>query len=117
MLGYAAELILDAWRSFDHARPGQPLPGPRHHELLARALPAGPLAPREALDAAADVLDVSLSQSRPRYFAYIASSGLEIGVLADALMASHDVNVAVSAGRGRPARGPDHPLGGGVHRL
>ena len=75
MLGYAAELILDAWRSFDQARPGQPLPGLRHHELLARGLPAGPLAPRAALDAAADVLDVSLSQSRPRFFAYIALLG------------------------------------------
>ena len=52
----------------------------------------------EALDAAADVLDRSLAQTRPRYFAYIGSSGLEIGVLGDALMASHDVNVANSAG-------------------
>ena len=98
VLDYAAQLILDAWRSFDHARPGQPVPGARHHELLSGGLPPGPMAPRAALDAAADVLDVSLSQSRPRFFAYIASSGLEIGVLADALMASHDVNVAVSAG-------------------
>ncbi len=98
VLEHAARLILDTWRSFDHARPGQPLPAERHHELLSRALPAAPSDPAKALDAAADVLDVSLAQSRPRFFAYIGSSGLEIGVLGDALMASHDVNVAVSAG-------------------
>ncbi len=98
VLEYAAQLVLNAWQSFDHARPGQPLPTARHHELLSRGLPRAPSDPAQALGNAADVLDVSLSQSRPRFFAYIGSSGLEIGVLADALMASHDVNVAVSAG-------------------
>ncbi len=98
VLEHAASLILGAWKSFDHARPGQPEPGERHLELLSRGLPLAPADPRAMLDAAADVLDVSLAQSRPRYFAYIGSSGLEIGVLGDALMASHDVNVAVSAG-------------------
>jgi aromatic-L-amino-acid decarboxylase len=98
VLDHATKLILSAWRSFDNARPGQPLPEQRHHELLSLPLPDGQSDPCAALDAAADVLDVSLAQSRPRYFAYIGSSGLEIGVLADALMASHDVNVAVSSG-------------------
>ena len=98
VLEHAAELIAEAWRSFDHPRPGQPLPNARTHDLLSRPLPATSHDPDEALDAAADVLDRSLAQSRPRWFAYIGSSGLEIGVLADALMASHDVNVANSAG-------------------
>jgi aromatic-L-amino-acid/L-tryptophan decarboxylase len=98
VLDHARQLILSAWRSFDHARPDQPAPGERHLELLSRDLPQAPSDARAALDAAADVLDVSLSQSRPRYLAYIGSSGLEIGVLGDALMASHDVNVAVSSG-------------------
>lgn len=98
VLEHAARLILAAWKSFDHARPGQPLPNERHHALLRESLPEQTSHPQDALDAAADVLDVSLSQSRPRYFAYIGSSGLEIGVLGDALMASHDVNVAVSSG-------------------
>jgi aromatic-L-amino-acid decarboxylase len=98
VLDHAARLILEAWRSFDHARPTQPLPSERHHELLSRPLPAAPSEPVAALEAAADVLDVSLAQSRPRFFAYIGSSGLEIGVLGDALMASHDVNVATSSG-------------------
>ena len=98
VLEHAAELILSSWQSFDRARPHQPLPSARHVELLSRPLPGAGCDPNAALDAAADVLDVSLAQSRPRYFAYIGSSGLEIGVLGDALMASHDVNVAVSAG-------------------
>ena len=98
VLEHAAELILASWQSFDQARPNQPLPDARHVELLSRPLPHGGCEPNVALDAAAEVLDVSLAQSRPRYFAYIGSSGLEIGVLGDALMASHDVNVAVSAG-------------------
>jgi aromatic-L-amino-acid decarboxylase len=98
VLEHAANLILASWRSFDHARPQQPVPVARHFDLLARALPDEGSSAIAALDAAADVLDVSLAQARPRFFAYIGSSGLEIGVLGDALMASHDVNVAVSAG-------------------
>src|SRR5918997_2580360 len=61
-------------------------------------VPERPSDPRGCLDAAAQVLDVSIAQPRPRYFAYVGSSGLEIGVLGDALMAVHDVNVAVHAG-------------------
>ncbi len=98
VLDHAARLILATWKSFDHARPAQPLPSERQLARLRRSLPAAPSDPVAALDAAADVLDVSLAQSRPRFFAYIGSSGLEIGVLGDALMASHDVNVAVTAG-------------------
>jgi aromatic-L-amino-acid decarboxylase len=98
VLEHASGLILSAWKSFDRARPGQPLPTERHHQLLREDLPEQGSDPAGGLDAAADVLDVSLAQSRPRYFAYIGSSGLEISVLGDALMASHDVNVAVSSG-------------------
>ena len=98
VLEHAAELIAEAWRSFDQPRPGQPLPNEHTHELLSRPLPRAPSDPTSSLDAAVDVLDRSLAQARPRFFAYIGSSGLEIGVLADALMASHDVNVANSAG-------------------
>ncbi len=98
VLEHAAELIDEAWRSFDHPRPGQPLPDQNTRELLSRPIPTTPSDANTALDQAADVLDRSLAQARPRWFAYIGSSGLEIGVLADALMASHDVNVANSAG-------------------
>jgi aromatic-L-amino-acid decarboxylase len=52
----------------------------------------------EALDEAAEALDQSLAQSRPRYLAYIGSSGLEIGALADLLAHSYDPNLALHAG-------------------
>jgi aromatic-L-amino-acid decarboxylase len=98
VLEHAAGLVLRAWEDFDHPRPTQPAVAQLHRDLLSRPLPLSPSDPRTALDLAADVLDVSLTQSRPRFFAYVGSSGLEIGVLGDALMASHDVNAAVTAG-------------------
>jgi len=98
ILRHAEGLILQAWRSFDHARPTQPPVGDQLRELLSMPVPERPSDPRACLDAAAQVLDVSIAQPRPRYFAYVGSSGLEIGVLGDALMACHDVNVAVHAG-------------------
>ena len=51
-----------------------------------------------ALAEAARVLDASISPSRPLYLGYIGSTGLEIGVLASALMATYDANLAVAAG-------------------
>ena len=98
VLRHAEHLILEAWRSFDHARPTQPPVGDEIRALLTRPLPEGPSDARGCLDDAARVLDVSIAQPRPRFFAYVGSSGLEIGVLGDALMACHDVNVAVHAG-------------------
>jgi aromatic-L-amino-acid decarboxylase len=98
VLEHAAALILETWRSFDSARAGQPLPSERDLALLRESLPQFPGEGAAALDAAARVLDASLTQARPRFFGWIGGSGLEIGVLGDALMASHDVNVALSAG-------------------
>jgi aromatic-L-amino-acid decarboxylase len=51
-----------------------------------------------ALDDAAQALDESLAPARPRYFAFVGSSGLEVGVLADALASCYDVNLATHAG-------------------
>jgi aromatic-L-amino-acid decarboxylase len=102
VLEHAKELILETWRSLDSARAGQPLPSERQLALLAEPLPWAAGDAATALDAAASVLDVSLSQTRPRMFAWIGGSGLEIGVLGDALMASHDVNVAVASGAATP---------------
>ena len=102
VLEHAMELILETWRSLDTARADQPLPTARHLALLSEPLPWGPADPAAALDAAAAVLDVSLTQARPRMFGWIGGSGLEIGVLGDALMASHDVNVAVASGAATP---------------
>jgi aromatic-L-amino-acid/L-tryptophan decarboxylase len=51
-----------------------------------------------ALKDAARILDASISPSRPLYVGYIGSTGLEIGVLASALAATYDANLAVAAG-------------------
>ncbi len=51
----------------------------------------------EALDDAARILDESIAQPRPRYFAFIGSSGLEIGTIADLLAHTYDINLAVDA--------------------
>jgi aromatic-L-amino-acid decarboxylase len=102
VLEHAAALILETWRSFDSARAGQPAAGDLERALLEQPLPWDPLDAVAGLDAAAALLDVSISQTRPRFFAWIGGSGLEIGVIADALMASHDVNVAVKSGAATP---------------
>jgi aromatic-L-amino-acid decarboxylase len=97
VLGAAAAVVADAWRSFDTARPTQPPIGERLQSLLAERLPS---APEPALDVLADavrVLDASLAQPRPRFFAFVGSSGLEIGVLGDLLASCFDVNLAVWA--------------------
>ncbi len=96
-LRHAADIVAHAWREFDQARE-EVAPSP---ELLARLrerLPEQPGDVIEDLDLASDVLDASLAQSRPRYFAYIGSSGLEVGALADLLAHSYDINLALDAG-------------------
>ena len=91
-------VICEAWASFDAPRASEP----ELDEALAARLEA-PL-PEDAgdveavLDDAAHVLDASISPSRPLYLGYIGSTGLEIGVLASALSATYDVNLAVAAG-------------------
>lgn len=91
-------LLLETWRSFDRAREGQPPIDPALLETLGRPLPEEGADELEALRVASRVLDESIEQPRPRYLAYVGSSGLEIGVLGDALMSCHDINVAVDAG-------------------
>ena len=96
-LAHAAQIVARAWRDFDQAREVETLPSA---ELLARLredLPEEPGDVIAGLDLAADVLDASLAQSRPRYFAYIGSSGLEVGALADLLAHSYDINLALDA--------------------
>jgi aromatic-L-amino-acid/L-tryptophan decarboxylase len=94
----AAAIVADAWRSFDHARPGEPAIDERLRELLRAELPGNGSSVLAALDDAARVLDVSIAQPRPRFFAFVGSSGLEIGVLGDILASCFDVNLAVWAG-------------------
>lgn len=90
----AFEILRAAWESFDSARPGQPPTSADSLELLARGLPRDGIGAISALREAECFLDESLAQSRPRFFGYVGSSGLEVGVLAEALSASHDVNMA-----------------------
>ena len=93
----AAKLIEQAWASFDQARPEEPPLDERVRSLLAADLPVEPRGVDEVLDDAARILDESIAQPRPRYFAFIGSSGLEIGVIGDAIAAAYDVNLAVDA--------------------
>ena len=98
ILGDLERFICEAWASFDAPRTSEP----QLDEMLIGRLDA--LLPEEAGDAeaalkdAARILDASISPSRPLYLGYIGSTGLEIGVLASALAATYDANLAVTAG-------------------
>ncbi len=96
-LEHAAKLVAEAWRSFDRFRPEEPALDDRVRELLTAGLPDGPVPVHEALDDTARILDESIAQPRPRYFAFIGSSGLEIGAIADLLAHTYDINLAVDA--------------------
>jgi aromatic-L-amino-acid/L-tryptophan decarboxylase len=96
-LEYGLDLVRQAWGSFDEARPDQPPVSHRTLGLLGNDLPEAGIGVEAALGDAAGVLDESLSHSRPRFFGYVGSSGLESAVLADALSASHDVNLAAES--------------------
>ena len=96
-LARAAELIGEAWRSFDHFRPGQPPIGERIRALTALRLPEGPSPALDVLDDAALALDESIAQPRPRFFAFVGSSALEIAVIGDALASCFDPNLAAWA--------------------
>jgi aromatic-L-amino-acid decarboxylase len=97
ILAHAAKLVEEAWRSFDRYRPEEPPLDERVRRLLGAGLPDGPAAAHEALDDAARILDESIAQPRPRYFAFIGSSGLEIGAVGDLLAHTYDINLAVDA--------------------
>ena len=93
-LDTAFAILREAWEGFDTARPGQPPPSEDTLELLSQDLPSVGVGALSALREAEALLDQSLAQSRPRFFGYVGSSGLEVGVLAEALSAAHDVNLA-----------------------
>ena len=90
--------LTKAWASFDSPRLKEPGISPRLRDKLAEALPEQPGDAGQSLADAAEVLDASVSPSRPLYAAYIGSTGLEAGVLASALSNTYDVNLASSAG-------------------
>ena len=96
-LAKATELMAETWRSFDQFRPGQPPVGARMRALTALGLPEQPSPVLDMIDDAALALDESIAQPRPRYFAFIGSSALEIAVIGDALASCFDPNLAVWA--------------------
>jgi aromatic-L-amino-acid decarboxylase len=98
VLQRAVSLISQAWNSFDQARPGQPTVDDDLRAVLREPLPDTPEPVTRALEEAAQILDESIAQPRPRYFAFVGSSGLPIGVVADALASCFDANLAVYAG-------------------
>jgi aromatic-L-amino-acid decarboxylase len=95
VLAHAGRLIAEAWTSFDHARDGQPPIDDATRALFAAGLPEGATPVDRVLDDAARVLDESLAQPRPRWFGFVGSSGLEIGVIGDLLAACYDINLAI----------------------
>lgn len=96
LLEHAGRAILEAWSSFDHARATETPIADSIKALTRLPLQDAPVPALQAIDEAARALDASLAQSRPRFFAFVGSSGLEVGVLGDALAACFDVNLAVS---------------------
>ena len=79
-LVHAADIVTRAWRSFDAPRPGQPGTSEETLRLTAERLPEAPTDALTVLDLAETILDESLSQSRPRYLAFICSSDGTNGV-------------------------------------
>lgn len=96
-LAHAVSLVSHAWREFDSPRDQETVPSAALLDALSEPLPEQAAGVEAGLDLAGDVLDASLAQSRPRYLAYIGSSGLEVGALADLLAASYDINLALDA--------------------
>ncbi|HEX5949902.1 MAG TPA: aminotransferase class V-fold PLP-dependent enzyme, partial [Actinomycetota bacterium] len=96
-LRHASEIIAQAWRSFDRFRPEEPPLDEVIRALLQATVPETGVPVHEALNDAGRILDGSIAQPRPRYFAFIGSSGLEIGVIGDAIAAAYDINLAVDA--------------------
>ena len=96
-LEHAVKLVTEAWRSFDRFRSEEPPLDERVRALLRGSLPETVTPLHEVLDDTGRILDASIAQPRPRYFAFIGSSGLEIGTIADLLSHTYDINLAVDA--------------------
>ncbi len=98
VLTHTMQLIQRAWASFDRPHPVQPTVSMNVRTLLSMSLPSKGTDPIAVLNEADEILTQSLSQPRPGFLAFVGSSGLEIGVLADTLATSHDVNLATYSG-------------------
>jgi aromatic-L-amino-acid decarboxylase len=98
VLANLGRLIDEAWSSFDEPRGQLDAQLRLGDARLRRPLPESPGEEDQALADAVATLEASVSPSRPLYLAYIGSTGLEVGVLASALSATYDTNLASAAG-------------------
>src|SRR3954470_1243304 len=98
VLALLSRRIAEPGRSLAEPRPEEPPVDARLAARLREGLPEHGEEPADVLDDAVRVLDASVSPARPLYLAYIGSTGLEVGVLGEALAATYDVNLAVTAG-------------------
>lgn len=98
VLAHAAELVERVWRQFDTPRDKEPEISAELHALLQQTIPEHVSDPVENLDLAVEALNASIAQCRPRFLAYIGSSAMEMGALADLLAHSYDANLAIDAG-------------------
>jgi aromatic-L-amino-acid decarboxylase len=89
--------VSQVWSSFDSARASEPEVSDKTLHILSEDLPRSGRGESLTLAQAVDILDQSTAQSRPRFFAYIGSSGLEMGAVADFLASSYDINLAVDS--------------------
>jgi aromatic-L-amino-acid/L-tryptophan decarboxylase len=97
LLGNLLDRVSQVWASFDTARESEPVSTPDVEQILAERLPRKGRGENLTLVQAGEILDQSTAQSRPRFFAFIGSSGLEIGAVADFLTSSYDINLAVDS--------------------
>ena len=97
MLDELVEKVLGVWSDLDMARDIEPELDDTSKMLLQLGLPEDGAGALDSVKCALRLLDQSTAQSRPRFFAYIGSSGLEIGAIADFLAATYDINLAVDS--------------------
>lgn len=98
VLDFATSITKAAWQSFDQARLIEPVIDLQNESLLSQSAPEFGTDPLIALNEASSLLNQSLAHARPRFLAYVGSSGLEIGAIADLLVGSYDINMALAAG-------------------
>jgi aromatic-L-amino-acid decarboxylase len=95
VLEFLSQKVVAVWEGFDQARESEPEITPEIKKLLSEELPRFGSEATDSISQSIDILDKSLAQSRPRFLAYIGSSGLEVGAIADFLASSYDINQAV----------------------
>lgn len=97
VLKAVTDQILEVWSSFDSPRDNEPEISEDIHSWLSAKLPNTASDATEIIKQAFKIMDASTAQSRPRFFAYIGSSGLEMGSIADFIASTYDVNQAIDA--------------------